>query len=82
MNRNIRLLLAASILIHSGINLLAPVFAIFLSTIQATLFETGIAVGIYNHRRIFRDDFGISHGVFADGALRSRIRRSCALRNR
>jgi hypothetical protein len=47
MSKNIKLLLAASTLIHSGANLLAPVFAIFLVNIEGTLLETGIAVGIY-----------------------------------
>ena len=47
MNKNIKLLLAASTLIHSGANLLAPVFAIFLVNINGTLLETGVAVGIY-----------------------------------
>jgi MFS family permease len=47
VNRNIRTLLAASTLIHSGVNLLAPVFAIFLVHINGTLLDTGIAVGIY-----------------------------------
>ena len=47
MNRNIKLLLGASILIHAGVNLLAPVYAIFLQKINGTLLETGLAVGIY-----------------------------------
>lgn len=37
----------ASVLIHSGVNLLAPVYAIYLQEIDGTLLETGIAVGIY-----------------------------------
>lgn len=47
MSKNIKLLLAASTLIHSGANLLAPVFAIFLNRINGTLLETGAAIGIY-----------------------------------
>jgi hypothetical protein len=47
MHHNIKLLLTASVLIHSGVNLMAPVYAIFLSNINGTLLETGLAVGIY-----------------------------------
>lgn len=47
MNKNIKLLLISSILIHSGVNLLAPVYAIYLQKIDGTLLETGVAVGIY-----------------------------------
>ena len=47
MHKNIKILLAASTLIHSGVNLLAPVYAIFLKEINGTLLETGLAVGLY-----------------------------------
>lgn len=47
MRKNIRILLMASILLHSGINLLAPIYAIFIKKIGGTLLDAGIAVGIY-----------------------------------
>lgn len=47
MHRNIKLLLTASILIHSGANLLAPIYAIFIEEIGGTLLDASIAVGIY-----------------------------------
>lgn len=47
MHKNIKILLGASILIHSGMNLLAPIYAIFISDIGGTLVDAGIAVGIY-----------------------------------
>jgi predicted MFS family arabinose efflux permease len=47
MHKNIKILLAASILIHSGINFLSPIFAIYISDIGGTLVDAGIAVGIY-----------------------------------
>jgi predicted MFS family arabinose efflux permease len=47
MHRNIKLLLTASILIHAGANLLAPIYAIFIEEIGGTLLDAGIAVGIY-----------------------------------
>ena len=47
MHRNIKILLTASILIHSGINLLAPIYAIFIKNIGGTLLDAGITVGFY-----------------------------------
>lgn len=47
MHRNIKLLLTASILIHAGANLLAPIYAIYIEKIGGTLLDAGIAVGIY-----------------------------------
>ena len=47
MHRNIKLLLAASTLIHSGAALMAPIYAIFLTTLNGTVLEAGLAVGIY-----------------------------------
>lgn len=47
MHKNIKLLLGASILIHSGINFLSPIFAIYIGNVGGTLVDAGIAVGIY-----------------------------------
>ena len=47
MSHNVRLLLVASTLIHSGTALLAPVYAIFIAEIDGTLLQTGVAVGVY-----------------------------------
>lgn len=58
MHKNIKLLLGASILIHSGTNLLAPIYAIFIKEIGGTLLDAGIAVGVY---AIFK---GIMYFVF------------------
>lgn len=48
MHRNIKLLLFSSILIHSGINLLSPVYAIYIKDIGGTLLDTGVSIGIYS----------------------------------
>lgn len=47
MNRNIKILLASSILLHSGINLLAPIYAIFIKNIGGTLLDAGATIGFY-----------------------------------
>jgi len=47
MHKNVKLLLIASILIHSGANLLAPIYAIFIKEVGGDLIDAGIAVGIY-----------------------------------
>ena len=47
MNRNIKILLTSSILIHSGVNLLAPVYAIFIKNIGGTIFDAGATIGFY-----------------------------------
>jgi predicted MFS family arabinose efflux permease len=47
MHKNIKILLGASILIHSGINFLSPIFAIYIKDIGGTLLDAGAAVGIY-----------------------------------
>ena len=47
MHKNIKILLAASILIHSGVNFLTPLFAVYIKDIGGTLLDAGIAIGIY-----------------------------------
>ena len=47
MHKNIRILLICSILLHSGINLFLPVYAIYIKDIGGTLFETGAIIGFY-----------------------------------
>ncbi|OGX08838.1 MAG: hypothetical protein A2Z88_05390 [Omnitrophica WOR_2 bacterium GWA2_47_8] len=47
MHKNIKILLACSILIHGGINLLAPLYAIFIKNIGGTLFDAGATIGCY-----------------------------------
>ena len=47
MKRNVKILLASSILLHSGVNLLAPIYAIFIKDIGGTLIDAGTAIGIY-----------------------------------
>lgn len=47
MHRNIKILLTCSIFIHGGINLLAPIYAIFIKEIGGTILDAGITVGFY-----------------------------------
>jgi predicted MFS family arabinose efflux permease len=47
MHRNIKILLSCSILIHGGINLLAPIYAIFIKNIGGTLMDASMTVGFY-----------------------------------
>lgn len=47
MHKNIKILLTCSILIHGGINLLAPIYAIFIKNIGGTLFDAGATIGCY-----------------------------------
>lgn len=47
MHRNIKILLTCSVLLHSGVNLLAPIYAMFIKKIGGNLLDAGIAVGIY-----------------------------------
>lgn len=47
MHRNIKLLLTCSIFIHGGINLLAPIYAIFIKKIGGSIVDAGITVGCY-----------------------------------
>lgn len=47
LKRNVKILLASSILLHSGVNLLAPIYAIFIKDIGGTLLDAGTAMGIY-----------------------------------
>ncbi len=47
MHRNIKLLLTCSILIHGGINLLAPIYAIFIKNIRGTILDAGVTIGCY-----------------------------------
>jgi MFS family permease len=47
LHKNIKILLGASILIHSGVNFLSPIFAIYINKIGGTLIDAGVAIGIY-----------------------------------
>ena len=47
MRRNIKILLSCSILIHGGVNLLAPIYAIFIKDIGGTAIDAGVTVGCY-----------------------------------
>ncbi len=47
MHRNIKILLTCSILLHGGINLLAPIYAIFIKDIGGTLLDASVTVGFY-----------------------------------
>ena len=47
MHKNIKILLSCSILIHGGINLLAPIYAIFIKDIGGTLVEASGTIGAY-----------------------------------
>jgi predicted MFS family arabinose efflux permease len=47
MHHNIKILLSCSILIHAGINLLAPIYAIFIKGIGGTLLDASVTVGFY-----------------------------------
>lgn len=47
MHRNIKILLTCSILIHGGINLLAPIYAIFIKNIGGTILDAGVTIGCY-----------------------------------
>jgi predicted MFS family arabinose efflux permease len=47
MHRNIKILLTCSILLHGGINLLAPIYAIFIKGIGGSLLDASVTVGFY-----------------------------------
>ncbi len=47
MPRNIKILLTCSILIHGGINLLAPIYAIFIKNVGGTLMDASVTIGFY-----------------------------------
>ena len=47
MHKNIKILLSCSIFIHGGINLLAPIYAIFIKSIGGTIIDAGVTVGFY-----------------------------------
>ena len=47
MHRNIKLLLSCSILIHGGINLLAPIYALFIKNIGGSLIDASATIGCY-----------------------------------
>ncbi len=47
MHKNIKILLTCSIFIHGGINLLAPIYAIFIKNIGGTIIDAGVTVGFY-----------------------------------
>ena len=58
MHKNIKILLTCSILIHGGINLLAPIYALFIKQINGSLLDASATVGFY---AIFR---GIAYFLF------------------
>lgn len=47
MHKNIKILLTCSILIHGGINLLAPIYAVFIKNIGGTMIDAGATIGAY-----------------------------------
>ncbi|HLC75598.1 MAG TPA: MFS transporter [Candidatus Peribacterales bacterium] len=59
MHRNIRLLLGSSIFIHMGLNILAPVYAIYVQRIGGQLIDASFSIGFYALLR------GILYFVFA-----------------
>ncbi len=59
MHRNVRLLLGSSIFIHMGLNILAPVYAIYVQQIGGQLIDASFSIGFYALLR------GILYFVFA-----------------
>ena len=59
MHRNIKVLLAASILLTSGVNLFAPIYAVYIKEIGGTLFQAGALAGFY---LIFEGILFLLHG--------------------
>ncbi len=59
MQRNVRLLLGSSIFIHMGLNILAPVYAIYVQHIGGQLIDASFSIGFYALLR------GILYFVFA-----------------
>lgn len=59
MHRNVRLLLGSSIFIHMGLNILAPVYAIYVQRIGGQLIDASFSIGFYALLR------GILYFVFA-----------------
>jgi hypothetical protein len=47
MHKNIKILLTCSIFIHGGINLLAPIYAVFIKNIGGTIIDAGVTIGFY-----------------------------------
>jgi hypothetical protein len=47
MHKNIKILLTCSILLHGGINLLAPIYAIFIKNIGGTIVDAGVTIGAF-----------------------------------
>ncbi len=47
MHRNVKILLTSSIFLHSGVNLLAPIYAIFIKNIGGTILDAGATIGFY-----------------------------------
>ncbi len=47
MHKNIKLLLTCSVLIHGGVNLLAPIYALFIKEMGGTLLLASASVGFY-----------------------------------
>jgi predicted MFS family arabinose efflux permease len=47
MHKNIKLLLTCSILIHGGVNLLAPIYALYIKELGGTLLLASTTIGFY-----------------------------------
>ena len=47
MHKNIKILLTCSIFIHGGVNLLAPIYALFIKQINGSLLDASATVGFY-----------------------------------
>ena len=47
MHKNIKLLLVCSILLHGGVNLLAPIYALYIKKIGGSLFLASATIGFY-----------------------------------
>lgn len=50
---NVRLLLTASIFMHAGVNMIAPLYAVYIGEIGGTLLDAGLAVGVYGVGKSF-----------------------------
>ncbi len=66
MHRNIKVLLAASILLTSGVNLFAPLYAVYIKGIGGSLFHAGALAGLY---LIFQGILFLVHGRFGESLL-------------
>jgi predicted MFS family arabinose efflux permease len=47
MHRNIKLLLGSSIFIHMGLNILAPVYALYVQRVGGGILEASFSIGVY-----------------------------------